>query len=334
MNLNAPIVFSTEKSPTVSIVVISYNQGEFIDECLESCVSQAHTISGIEVVVADDGSQDETPQRILEWAAKFPSLVRPVLAEKNCGIAANLNRGLSAARGEFIAWFGGDDVMLAGKIKCQVDFLMRHPQASGCYHDAEVFSWPSGEVQGLFSELYAGRAAKVHHVDLKRMLDPRYQMLPSTVMVRRQCIPGSFDTRLRFHNDYLFDFEAIAKRGPYLRLDGVLTRYRKHDKSIGRDLITRALMLEENLMVMAILEARFPHLAAKINRRSIYYLSLEALKCRRDGDVRKSFSLCLAIWSRGGLVRALCIVLFGGLLSSLANPKYRKIAVKLRSVIG
>lgn len=320
--------------PTVTIIVVSYNHEAFIDECLESCVAQVSSFASIEVVVADDGSQDKTHERILEWAARFPALIFPVLAEKNTGIPANFNRGLSAARGEFIAWLGGDDIMLKDKIRRQVDLLMQHTHASGCYHDADVFSWPSGQTLGLFSELYAGKAARADYVDTRRMLDPRYQMLPSTIMVRRRCLPSSFDIRLRFHNDYLFDFETIALGGPYVRLDGVLARYRKHEKSIGLDPITRATMLEENLMVMGILEARFPYLSARLNKRAIYYLSLEAVKMHKDGNQKQAFAICRAIWARGGWVRALSIVLFGDLLARLANPKYRWLAVKLRTVFG
>lgn len=320
--------------PVVTIIVVSYNHGEFIDECLQSCVSQVSTFANIEIVVADDGSLDKTPERIQEWADRFPHLVRPVLAESNTGIAANFNRGLSAARGSLIAWLGGDDIMLSDKIRLQVAFLEQHPEAAGCYHDAEVFSWPSCQTLGLFSKLYAGKAACADYIDARRMLDARYQMLPSTVMVRRRCLPQSFDTRLRFHNDYLFDFETIARGGPYVRLDEVLTRYRKHEKSIGLDPVTRATMLEENLMVMAILEARFPAMAASINKRAIYYLSLEVIRRHRDGDRKQALSVCRAIWVRGGWVRALFLILFGGFLASLADPKYRRLAVKLRSALG
>lgn len=320
--------------PTVTIIVVTYNHEAFIDECLLSCVLQAQTFPNLEIVVADDGSSDETGERIRRWAREYPALIFPILVEKNTGIASNFNRGLGTARGELVAWLGGDDVMLPNKISQQVEHLERHPEAAGCYHDAEVFAWPSGHTIGLFSELYAGKAAQAAYVNTTRMLDPRYQMLPSTIMVRRRCLPTAFDTRLRFHNDYLFDLDTIARGGPFVRLEGVLTRYRKHEKSIGLDPTTRATMLEENLIVLAIAEARYPALAENINRRAIYYLSLEAIRSRVDGDHRRTRAICRAILARGAWLRAMAIFLAGGVLVRFAEPKYRRLAVKLRSLLG
>lgn len=320
-------------NPAVTIIVVTYNHDAFIDECLSSCVLQAQTCPNLEIIVADDGSREEARERIRRWAHEYPALIFPILAKKNTGIASNFNRGLAAARGELIAWLGGDDIMLPNKISRQVEYLALHTEAAGCYHDAEVFAWPSGETIGLFSELYAGKAAQAAYVDVARMLDPRYQMLPSTLMVRRCSLPNAFDTRLRFHNDYLFDLETIVRGGPYVRLEGVLARYRKHEKSIGLDPTTRATMLEENLIVLAIAEARYPALAKHINRRAIYYLSLEAVRSRVDGDPQRARAMCRAILTRGAWLRAVLIFVAGRLLTRFADPKHRRVAVKLRSLL-
>lgn len=320
--------------PLVSIVVVTYNHVDFIDECIESCVTQAQAFPRIQIIVADDGSCDGSPAKIIKWAQQYPNLICPVFSEVNTGIAANFNRALNAVRGRYIAWLGGDDTMLPEKIMRQVEFLEKRPKSAGCYHDAEVFAWPGGHTLGLFSDLYAGKAAKSDCIDVQRMLDPRYQMLPSTIMVRAEVIPSSFDTRLNFHNDYLFDLETVIAGGPFVRMEGVFTRYRKHEKSIGLAPKTRATMLEENLMVCAITEARYPEHAARINRRAIYYLSLEAVRSFKYGDRKRAASLCKAIFKRGALARALIISLFGGMLVKLENPKYRRLATKLRTIFG
>lgn len=318
----------------VSIIVLTFNHEAFIDECIASCVQQHDDYPHLEIVVADDGSCDSTPEKIRQWASKHPDLVRPVLAEQNAGIAENFNQGIRAAQGTLVAWLGGDDVMLPGKIGRQVQLLSAHPEAAGCYHDAEVFAWPSGKTLGVFSELYAGKAASAQLIDVPQMLDPRYQMLPSTIMVRRRAMPNAYDVRLRFHNDFLFDVESIIAGGPYVRMEGVLARYRKHEKSIGRDPRTVATMLEENLIVCAILEARYPGLARRINRRAVYYLSLEAIRSFKQGNPVRTRALCKAIVARGAPIRALIIALAGPLLTRLTEPRYRRLAIRLRSLFG
>lgn len=319
--------------PRVSIVIVSYNQVEFIDQAIEGCVRQADDYPALEIIVADDGSTDGTRERIGHWIDKYPALIRLGGSSRNQGIAHNFNAGMKAATGRYLAWLGGDDIMLPGKISRQVAVLEADPAASGCYHDAEVFSWPDDRVLGLFSRLYGGRAFTLSRVDAWAMLDPKVQMLPSTLLLRRDRMPEAFDPRFRFHNDYLFDFEMIATGGPLVRMDGVFVRYRKHDRSIGQDEKVRATVLEENMMAMGLLTVRFPRYARAIRRRAIYYLLLEVLKNFRAGDHGRARDLIRAIRAQGAPVKALGASIIGPKAAVLTDPRYRAIATRLRSLI-
>ena len=315
----------------VSIVVVSYNQVDFIDQAIEGCIAQAGDYPSIEVIVADDGSTDGTREAIDAWRRKYPEFVKLAGSPENRGIAANFNAGLAAASGTYLSWLGGDDIMLPGKISRQVAVLEAYPRASGCYHDAEVFSWPENTVLGLFSALYGGRAFSVDEVDAKRMLDPRIQMLPSTLLLRRDRMPAAFDGRFRFQNDYIFDFEMIATGGPYIRMDGAYVRYRKHSKSIGQDEAVRAGMLEENLMALGLLMARFPQYAGEIRKRATYYILLEALKSFRAGDSVRARWLLRASASQGARMKSFGLSLLGPKVAMLTDPRHRALALKLRS---
>lgn len=320
--------------PLVSIVVVSYNQVDFIGAALEGCVRQVEDCPDIEIIVADDGSSDGTREAVAQWMIDHPGLIRLVGSTDNRGIAANFNAGLKAAGGTYLAWLGGDDIMLPGKIARQLAVLETYPEASGCYHDAEVFSWPQDETLGLFSRLYGGRAFTVDRVDAHLMLDPRVQMLPSTLLLRRDRMPAAFDPRFRFHNDYIFDFEMIATGGPYVRMDGVFVRYRKHSRSIGRDETIRATVLEENLMALGLLTARFPAYAKPIRRRAAYYLILEALKNFRTGDRLRARQLLRGAAAQGVPLKAMGLSFVGPYAAILTDPRYRTVAIKLRSLLS
>ena len=123
--------------PKVSVIIPTYNQRDFVRETIDSVLAQ--TYNNIEIIVTDDGSIDGTREIIQEYASQYPEKIKPVYSEKNTGIAANINRGLAVRTGEFIAWLGGDDIMLPEKIQKQVDLLIGRPDAVGCCHDAEVF---------------------------------------------------------------------------------------------------------------------------------------------------------------------------------------------------
>lgn len=319
--------------PCVSIVIVSYNQVEFIDQAIEGCVRQADDYPALEIIVADDGSSDGTREKIQDWINRYPGLIKLGGSPRNQGIAHNFNAGMTAATGKYLAWLGGDDIMLPGKIARQVAVLEGDPDASGCYHDAEVFSWPDDQVLGLFSRLYGGRAFKLSRIDAWAMLDPSVQMLPSTLLLRRDRMPKAFDPRFRFHNDYLFDFEMIATGGPFVRMDGVLVRYRKHERSIGRETQVLATVLEENMMAMGLLTARFPRYSRAIRKRMVYYLLLETLKNFRSGNHGRARELIRAIRAQGAPVKAFGASIIGPKASILTDPRYREIATKLRSLI-
>ncbi len=321
-------------SPRVSIVIVSYNQVDFIDAALSGCVRQLDDYPNIEIIVADDGSTDGTRAVVSRWMSEYPDHIRLAGNEKNQGIAANFNSGLAAAKGTYLAWLGGDDIMLPGKISRQVAALEANAHASGCFHDAEVFSWPEDKVLGLFSKLYGGRAFSLTSVDATAMLDPGVQMLPSTMLLRRDRMPVAFDTRFRFHNDYIFDFEMIATGGPYIRIDGSFVRYRKHSRSIGKDQTVQSTMLEENLMALGLLSARFPMYARQIRRRAAYYLILEALKAFGAGDRRRARMLLRAAAAQGARAKAAGLSIIGPYVAKLAEPRYRAIAMQLRSLLS
>ena len=196
-------------TPKISVIVPIYNQVSFIRETVESVLAQDH--QNIELVLSDDGSTDGTSEVLREYAAREPERVKMVASDENTGIAGAFNRALDAHRGDYIAWLGGDDVMLPGKLSRQVAALQMHPEAIGCCHDAEVFDSDSGRAYGRFTEVYNGRRG-VRDGGVELLLDPGYMMLPSTMMVRSSAVGDlRFDQRIRVSNDWLFDIELFQR---------------------------------------------------------------------------------------------------------------------------
>lgn len=324
-----------EEDVAVSICVVTYNHREYIDECLEGCVAQTLKQGRVEVVVCDDGSTDGTAERILEWQARHPDVVRPILAPTNQGIARNFNSALAAFSGRYLCWLGGDDIILPDKIQAQYDLMESRPGASGCFHDAEVFTSPGNQTLGLFSKLYGGRSATLGRVGPEEMLDPRVQMLPSTLMLRRPREDAEFDVRLAFHNDFLFDFIFLEERGPLIRMEGVYTRYRKHEASIGVKAGADNRILEENLIVNGILLARYPHHARRLRRRERYYLLVQTLRAANAGDHVQAKAFADSLVGRGFLLTGVVLNLGGNrLLALLGQPRWRKLAIRLRSMFA
>lgn len=107
--------------PTLSVVVPSFNASDFIERCLRSILDQ--TDVDLEVLVVDDGSNDDTVQAIAD-AAKGDERVT-VLTGPNQGPAGARNRGVESAKGRYLTFADADDEVLPGAYSTLVDSLER-----------------------------------------------------------------------------------------------------------------------------------------------------------------------------------------------------------------
>lgn len=284
----------------VSVIVPVYNQRPFIRETVESVLTQDY--ENFELLLSDDGSTDGTSEILADYAAR-DSRVKVVSSSANTGIAGAFNRALEARTGEYIAWLGGDDVMLPGKLSRQISVLERRQGVIGCCHDAEVFDSASGRIYGRFSEVYNGRPG-LRDGGVELLLDPTYLMLPSTMMIRSSAVGAlRFDPRIRVSNDWLFDIQ-LFRHGQVAGLDDVLARYRRHERNATSQTVDA---LEDALVVLTLAEARYPELHRLIRRRRVAAMFLEASLRLRGGDRAAALRYIRSAAGTGGLLSSLAV---------------------------
>ncbi len=97
--------------PLISIVVPSYNQGQFLGETLQSLVDQDYP--RLEVIVQDGGSQDDSIAIAQEFARRFPSVFH-VHVESDRGQAHALNLGFAKTHGQILGFLNSDDTLFPG----------------------------------------------------------------------------------------------------------------------------------------------------------------------------------------------------------------------------
>jgi GT2 family glycosyltransferase len=112
------------REPLVSVVLPCHDAEEHLPEALESVLGQSHR--RLEVVAVDDGSRDGTAALLAE-AARNDARVRVLTHPGNQGIVAALNRGVAAARGDFVARMDADDVCLPERLARQLQLFRDHP---------------------------------------------------------------------------------------------------------------------------------------------------------------------------------------------------------------
>ena len=95
------------RTPLISVIVPVFNVGLYLQRCVDSIVSQTHC--NLEIILVDDGSDDNSPQICDEWA-KNDSRIK-VVHKINGGLSEARNAGIEIATGEYLSFVDGDDVV-------------------------------------------------------------------------------------------------------------------------------------------------------------------------------------------------------------------------------
>ena len=113
--------------PLVSVVLCFYNEQVFLEEAIQSVLSQSY--ANWELVLVDDGSSDESTQLAKEYAGAFPNRITYLehAYHQNRGLSASRNAGIKKCRGSFVAFLDADDVWLPEKLRNQLDTFQAHP---------------------------------------------------------------------------------------------------------------------------------------------------------------------------------------------------------------
>lgn len=119
--------------PEVSVLIASYNHGKYIEKTIESVLQQ--TFTDFEIVLTDDGSQDDTMERLAKIKDRRLRVFR---FHENRGASEAYNHCLSKARGKYLANLSSDDLWLPEKLSLQVQFLRENPKVESVFSTAEI----------------------------------------------------------------------------------------------------------------------------------------------------------------------------------------------------
>lgn len=114
--------------PLVSIVIPTYNQADYLQLSIESCLNQSY--KNIEIIVVNDGCTDNTSNILNTYSNKIR-----IISQSNQGAAIALNNGIKLASGSLIGWLSSDDAFLPNKIEIQVNHFIENPTLDVSYTD-------------------------------------------------------------------------------------------------------------------------------------------------------------------------------------------------------
>ena len=193
----------------ISVVIPTFNRGDCVAEAVRSALSQ--TGGELEVIVVDDGSTDNTAEVLAAFGDKIQ-----VIRQKNSGVSAARNRGIQAARGEWVAFLDSDDLWLPGKLAAHVQAINAHPEAVCSVVDAEL-EMAEGEFVSLFE--LRGKADPFRQRGLRSkplldVLDTQFGVW--SCCVRRDAVLriGGFPEDFSIHEDVQM-LSRLSLEGPF-----------------------------------------------------------------------------------------------------------------------
>jgi glycosyltransferase involved in cell wall biosynthesis len=143
------------KAPFFTVLIDAYNYGEYIEEAVESALAQDFPAEQREILVVDDGSTDDTHERLRKYGEAIRYLRKP-----NGGQASAFNFGFEHARGEVIALLDADDVWLPAKLRRVYEEFARHPAAGMVYHRVHLWNGISDISEDTYFILISGRVTE------------------------------------------------------------------------------------------------------------------------------------------------------------------------------
>jgi len=214
-----------EPLPPVSVVMAVYNGERYVGEAIESVLRQTHR--DFEFIVVDDHSTDGT-REIVERYARDDGRIRLITNLTNVDQPASLNRGLAAARHEWVALLDADDACMPHRLETQLRALRREPSVRvlGSY---AVTVDEHGNRRGIkpvgpksVDEFKEARAAGLIFI-----------VHPSAIMHRETILGlGGYDPRFGAAADAEL-WSRVADEHPVIALDEPLVYYRIHQNSMS-----------------------------------------------------------------------------------------------------
>jgi glycosyltransferase involved in cell wall biosynthesis len=248
-------------NPKVSILMATWNRASIISRAIESVLEQS--FRDWELIIADDGSTDNTPEVVNDWQKKEARIVY-VRSVVNQGISKNYNQGLRVARGEYVAMIDDDDPWCDNdKLKKQVDFLDKNPEYVGCGGGVIVVD-PSGR------ELYKYFKPESDKEIRKYMLFSN-PMANSTTVFRRKVGEKVrwYDETVRYSGDRDF-WLKMGLQGKLYNFPQYFSYYTMSDENTSIAKIRPH--LKASLMIMRRYKKNYPNYHAALVFNWVQYL--------------------------------------------------------------
>lgn len=256
----------TNMSKLVSVIIPAYNVGSYLKDTLESVISQSYT--NWECLVIDDGSTDETSVIVRDFVHKDSRIL--YFHKSNGGLCSARNYGLSMAKGDYIQYLDGDDLLFPDKLDKMIKRYEHESSADIILFCDFIYGKDSDpwEVDGNYFKLFRNYASGIPlgFEVIYAGWDSRITIPIHCFLFPTKLVQGlRFDQTLKSKEDWSYHLSILDKNLFFLPFNYVGCSYRVTNNSMSKNFTT---MIEASLAVLHIWKRR----SASYIFRVAYYI--------------------------------------------------------------
>ncbi len=264
-------------SPLVSIIVPCYNCVRFIQETLDSLLSQS--FKDFEVILVDDGSTDD----LMSALKRIKDERLTYIYQDNKGVSSARNKGSELAKGKYLIFFDADDLMTEDFISTRTRYLQDHPEIDFVSGPVIKLS-KSGERSGPYAGTSNDGVREILTFDQKVITCPSNFMFKREFLLKSEIV---FDTELSSTADRFFliqchlagngvfdaESSALIYRVSENSMSNLLTEKLVKDNARFYELLLRKALIPENLRKEALFKGYYS-IAASYYKLHRYLLAV------------------------------------------------------------
>ena len=251
----------------LSVIVANYNNELYLEQCLDSILSQ--TFKSLEVIVADDSSEDKSPEIIREYEKKYPHIIKGKYNKCNNGVATNRHLAILEATGQYITTLDSDDYYYDDtKLENEMTLMFEYADRDICaFSNIVLVAQDSSFIQ------QCGTSDNIKQGNIINAIISRCCMIPRDFVMSKKAYLalGGYDLLLPIYEDWDLKIRLSAVHEFYYTgING--TAYRRHGSGLS------SAPINEHIVVMD-----------RIFSKNLYLV---------DSSVRKEISVQFAAYKK------------------------------------
>jgi glycosyltransferase involved in cell wall biosynthesis len=253
-----------ERPALATVVIPTYNDAHLLIGALERF--KAQTWANVEIVIADDGSDESVEPRVRGWPG-YDERITVVRHTSNRGVPAALQTGLDRARGAFVHLSSTNDLAEPDFLETTIAALERYPRAGMCFSDAGIIMDPGNEREPFPLHLAAREAWFAPEEFAARLRSRPFHVSSNTVVFRTDAIraTGGCRPELELYGDW-FACVVTALRDGAVYLPRVMAYSRVHAGAYSARPRERAARVELAAAAIRAIAAEAPDILPRLRR--------------------------------------------------------------------